>query len=376
MRIIMVEHSHLLGGVERHVLDLMLALRANGHAVCYAGPSDGWLGEQCRRHDLATLALPMRGMLDVLSALRLARFARRWQADLLHGHTQRGTRYATWAGRWTGIAALATAHSTHAHRRFERAARTICVSDAVRASLLAHGLPAARLTRIHSGIADPAPLAPPRGDARRMLGLGDDTLVLGMIARFVRAKGHEVAIEALARLQRANAVLLLAGADDNDQAEAMRRLAAERGVAGQIRFLGERSDVPRILAACDLVLAPSHREALSLALLEAAAMGVPAVASRVGGIPEAVEDGVTGLLVPDRDPAAFAAAIARLADDPAARRQMGAAARQRFLLRFARERMCEAVESVYREVLDAHAPRRLGAGAPLATYSSSPISRR
>ncbi|WP_028006782.1 glycosyltransferase family 4 protein [Solimonas flava] len=162
MRIIMVEHSHLLGGVERHVLDLMLALRANGHAVCYAGPLDGWLGEQCQRHDLSTLALPMRGMFDVLSALRLARFARRWQADLLHGHTQRGTRYATWAGHWAGIPALATAHSTHAYRRFERAARTICVSDAVRASLLANGLPAARLTRIHSGIADPAPLAPPR----------------------------------------------------------------------------------------------------------------------------------------------------------------------------------------------------------------------
>lgn len=351
MRIIHVQHSHGLGGVERHVLQLLCLLRDNGHAVCFAGPLDGWLSHQCVRHGIECFDLAMHGMYDLVSAVRLARFARRWNADLLHGHAQRGARYAIWAARRSGRVAVATAHSTNAASRFAGAQRLICVSDAVCRFLAARGWPREQLVRIYLGVADLAGDAPSRAAARTEFGLHDDDFVLGMVARFVAAKGHEVAIEALAQLQRDNAVLLLAGDDNNAVADAVRAQATALGIASRLRFLGERLDVARVLAACDLMLAPSHREALSLSLIEAAAIGVPAIAARVGGIPEVIEDGINGLLIADDDSTALARAIDALADDVARRRAMSAAGRQRFLQHFGLEPMCAAIEAVYREIL-------------------------
>ncbi|WP_240954106.1 glycosyltransferase family 4 protein [Solimonas marina] len=363
MRIIHVQHSHILGGVERHVLQMLCLLRDAGHAVCFAGPPDGWLGRQCIAQGIECLDLAMHGMYDLASALKLTRFARRWNADLLHGHAQRGTRYAVWAAKWSGRVAVATAHSTNADSRFAGAQRLICVSDAVRDFLVTRGWPRARLIRIHAGVADLAANAPSRDDARAALGLSDDALVLGMVARFVQAKGHEIAVDALARLRHRDAVLLLAGADDNAVAAAVRARAAKLGVSARLRFLGECRDVAPVFAACDMVLAPSHREALSLSLIEAAAMSLPIVATRVGGIPEVVEHDVNGLLVDDGDHAALAAAIDELADDPVRQWRLGAAGRRRFQQRFGLEPMREAVEGVYRDVLPSM-PLPLSSGAP------------
>ena len=99
LRIVMVAHSHILGGIEKHVAVLAEALGRLGHAVAYAGPSDGWLGAQMRALGCECVDVPMHGMYDPISAWKLRRFARRWQADIIHGHAQRGTRYARWAAR-------------------------------------------------------------------------------------------------------------------------------------------------------------------------------------------------------------------------------------------------------------------------------------
>lgn len=353
MKIILVEHSHVLGGVERHVLQLLRGLNAAGHVACFAGPGDSWLGEQCRSQGIELMHLPMRGMFDPYSAWRLARFARRWRADLLHGHTQRGARYAGWSARRSERPAVATAHSTHSYRYFDGVQRLLCVSDAVRQALIAHGYPGERTRLAYPGFDDPATNAPPRAEARRRLGLDDRDVVLLMVARLIHDKGHDVAIEAVKRLARPDIKLLLAGDDGNACGEQLRRQIESSGLAAQVRFLGQRDDVGALLSAADIVLGPSRREALSLSLVEAAAMQVPVIASRIGGIPEAVAENGSGLLVPAEDSHALADAIATLADDPPRRAAMGGVGRALYLERFSTRAMLESVLAVYAEVLDA-----------------------
>jgi glycosyltransferase involved in cell wall biosynthesis len=155
-----------------------------------------------------------------------------------------------------------------------------------------------------------------------------------MAARIVPAKGHDTALRALARLTD-QPWTLLAGDHHGDLGPQMQALAQELGIAGRVRFLGLREDVPALMAASDVLLAPSRREALSLTLLEASACGLPIVATRVGGIGEVVEEGASGFLVAPDDPPALAAAIAPLLADAALRarcgRGPGSASRPAFL---------------------------------------------
>ncbi|RMX04183.1 glycosyltransferase family 1 protein [Corticibacter populi] len=342
-RIVMVAHSHQLGGIERHVLMLSDALAERGHAIAYAGPLDGWLGEHMRSRGHACAPVAMRGMYDPLSAWQLRRFARRWRADVIHGHAQRGARYAHWAGGQR-IPSLATAHATNAHKWFAKGQRIIAVSYAVQDFLLSQGFAAGDVHVVHSGVPDLGPVAPP--DARPIS--ADRPLVLAMIARLDAVKGHDIALQALARLKdRWPLRLLFAGADDTPWAQQMRTQAETLGIAHQVTFLGQRSDVAQVLASVDVLLAPSRREALCLALIEGAAAARPGIGTDIGGIPEVIVDQHTGLLVPPQDPDALANAIAVLAADSATRIAMGHAARHRYEQRFTLPAMVRGVEAQY-----------------------------
>ena len=139
------------------------------------------------------------------------------------------------------------------------------------------------------------------------------------------------------------------------------RLAERLGIGSRVQFTGLRSDVPAVLASSTVSVMPSLNEALSNVLLESMAAGVPTVATRVGGTPEAIVDGVTGLLVPPADAAAMAAAIARLLNDPALAAALGRAARRAIEERFSVDRMVEATEQLYVDLLAEKRPRRVAA---------------
>jgi glycosyltransferase involved in cell wall biosynthesis len=352
MRIIQVLHSHRSGGAERHARQLMLGLRERGHELIYAGPTDGWLGEKLQADGFRCLHLPMHGLVDLPSIWRLARHARRFEADLIHGHLTRGAWYAGWAARLASCPNVATAHSDNAGKHFGRADRVIAVSQAVADFLRRSGVDAARIRTVHHGIAD---IAPPvseslRAHIRSALDLPADEPVLLMAARLVSAKGHDTALRALATLTQHRWTLILAGDHLRDLGPQVQALAQELGLGQRVRFLGLREDVPALLAASDVLLAPSRREALSLTLLEASACSLPIVASRVGGIGEVVQDGVSGRLVPADDPAALAQALMPLLEDPALRQRYGAAARHIYESRFTEGLMFDKTEAVYREV--------------------------
>ena len=210
----------------------------------------------------------------------------------------------------------------------------ICVScpEEERQFRRLYGDPAGRIEIVPPAV-EHAFFAPgDRGGARRAVGLPTDRAVLLFVGRIQPLKAPDVAIRALAHVPDRTAVLVIVGgasgaAGDGEEATA-RQLAADLGLADRVHFVAPRPHhiLSSYYRAADLVIVPSRSESFGLVALEAAACGVPVVASAVGGLLNIVHDGVTGLLVDGRDPARYARAISQLLDDPAGAAAMGAAA--------------------------------------------------
>ncbi|MEM1964379.1 MAG: glycosyltransferase [Candidatus Caldarchaeum sp.] len=178
----------------------------------------------------------------------------------------------------------------------------------------------------------------------------DSAVVIVHVGRFNVQKNHEMLLRAFARLRWAEPTYLwLLG--DGELMEPMRALARELQIEDRVRFWGIRSDVAAILNASDIFVLPSRWEGLPLSLMEAMAAGLPVVATAVGGVPEIVEHGVSGFLVPNEDEAALVEALQRLIDTPELRRAMGARARARAQERFDARAMTRAYEALYESIL-------------------------
>ncbi len=183
---------------------------------------------------------------------------------------------------------------------------------------------------------------------RRELGIPADATVLGIGVRLSAQKGLTYLVQALPEVvgRFPRVVLVIAGEGPLEQD--LRNEAEGLGLGGRVKFIGPRVDVPELLQVFDLYVLPSLWEGLPMVLLEAMAAGCPIVATGVGGVPSAIEDGVNGLLVPPRDPAALAHAIVRVLGDETLRRRMGQAGKQVFGERFSAEKMTRRYEQLYR----------------------------
>jgi glycosyltransferase involved in cell wall biosynthesis len=178
-----------------------------------------------------------------------------------------------------------------------------------------------------------------------------NTTVIGTLARFHKQKGHSYLLEAMTRVQtqRPGTRALLVG--DGPLRPEMEAKAGELDLSETVIFTGIRRDVPEILALLDVFVLPSLWEGLPVALLEAMAAGLPVVATRVGGVPEVVIDGVTGLLVPPRDPEALSETILRLLQDSDLRHRMGQAGQERVREHFSVDQMIRKTEALYERLL-------------------------
>ncbi|MGA2065032.1 MAG: glycosyltransferase family 4 protein [Thermoguttaceae bacterium] len=246
--------------------------------------------------------------------------------------------------------------------------RAIAVSEATRRDWIARtGIPEHRVVTIHNGI-DPERFCrkTSAGEARRRLGLPEDGQAVAGVGRLNAAKGFAYLIEALALLRqefpKANVVL----AGSGPLREKLESRAAALGLADRVVFLGQCADVDPVFDAADVFVLPSLSEALGFALLEAMAHELPAVGTRVGGVPEVLVPEETGFLVPPRDAAALAAALRPLLSSAELRSRMGQAGHQRVLQHFREDEMVRKTIDIYRQML--HNSRPCGGDRPRSIH--------
>jgi glycosyltransferase involved in cell wall biosynthesis len=196
--------------------------------------------------------------------------------------------------------------------------------------------------------------------ARREMGaIGDDDVVVGVVGRLVREKGYGEVFAAAAMLRHRSPSVRIAviGPDDPDKADAISAAERHAATASGVRFLGARDDIERLYAGMDVYVLASHREGFPRSAMEAAAMGIPVVATDIRGCRQVVDHGVTGVLVPRSDAAALADAVAELAADRARRARLGAAARDKARRQFDQQACIDITLGVYRRLLaDAGVP--------------------
>jgi glycosyltransferase involved in cell wall biosynthesis len=351
-----------LGGAEQHVLRLITGMEGARHSFAMVAP-DGpgsvlFDPRGIPRRPFRRLELDFpTGFSSVRRALRVE--AAVAPIDIVHVHVESALlRFARTV--LPDVPRIFTAHGIvgAASAKFWLTARAInwwadlaCVvsrDDLDR--FVAAGADPRKLRLVSNGVAAPATTADGRAAMAGRLGVvpGRD-LVVGILARLETEKGIDLLLRAAARLKDDVPRLVVAIAGTGRQEQRLKALAEELGIADRVRFPGFVKEVGDFLGCLDIYAQPSRAEAFGLGVTEAMSAGLPVVATRVGGLPEQVVDGETGILVPAEDAAALAAAIARLARDGNFREAAGAAARARHAAHFGPEHFIASMEEVYRE---------------------------
>jgi glycosyltransferase involved in cell wall biosynthesis len=227
----------------------------------------------------------------------------------------------------------------------------ITVSDFIRDEALRHGVPPERVTTIRNTFRPMPPVpADARAAVRAELGVPGDAPLIGIIARLDPGKGHHDTIDAFARVAAAHPTARLVIVGDGLIVGEVEAAMAASGLANRMRYVGYRTDIPRVLSALDVFIHPSRRDPCPLGVMEASAAGLPVVAYAEGGIAEIVAQGETGLLSPPEDVEGLAASLLRLVSEPELARRMGRAGRERIATQFRPEAAGEAFAAVMRQV--------------------------
>ena len=361
-RVLHVVDSLQTGGIERLVHDLVIA-RGGERTSVVCVESIGPFGEALQKRGISVVLI---GKQDGLpwALWRMWRHVRRVRPDVVHCHNLPAFLCGALAARLAGdIPVVMTKHGAlvpgnrigdRLNRLLIRGADVVAVSQEAAEIMRAWMPQGSRLVRyIPNGISmEPFGNLPPRQAARVQLGLPARSFIVGIVARVTPVKGHMLLIEVFARLLKRfpEALLLIVG--DGVRLPAVRVRIRELGIGESVLVMGERHDVPTLLAAMDVFCLPSEMEGMPMTVLEAMAAGLPVVTSNVGGIPEVVEEGRTGLMVASREPAELEAALLALAGDPDRAREMGRAGRERLLEKFSLERTISAYEDLYGEAMD------------------------
>ena len=336
-RILHTESSRGWGGQEMRVFAELSWMRAQGHWVALAAPAHSQIARRSQEAGFKVRALRTHKALLPAEVARLAAWMRRQRVDVVNTHSSNDGWTAGLAARLAGCRLVRSRHiEVDYPNRFWSgiAFRTLphhvlTTSDRIATRLMEElALPRERVSCIPTGI-DLERFHPSRpGTVRAQLDLPDAVPLVGMISVLRSWKGHVTLLEAAEKLLAERPVHFVIAGDGPGRAEIMEKIE-RMPWRGHVTLLGHRADVENVLASLDVLVLPSYaHEGIPQIILQAQAMARPLVATRIGGIPEVVADGVTGLLIEPRDSSALAASIARLLDDPALRARLGAAERR------------------------------------------------
>jgi sugar transferase (PEP-CTERM/EpsH1 system associated) len=363
IHVVHVLHSLGVGGTENGVVNLINALGGEFRHTIVSMSTRGALAARLSV-PVEIHALDRRRGLDLRASARLARLLRRLRPDVVHSRNW-GAFDAILAARLAHVPTLI--HGEHGweasdpagrnprRNRFRRLLaplvwRFITVSrDLERWLTTTVGVPADKIVTIVNGVDTARFAEAPRDAGRRALGLGEDRVVIGTVGRLNPVKDQGTLLDAFARVPDGRRELALVLVGEGPAAGALRDRAERPDLDGRVHFLGRRDDIPLVLRGLDVFALPSLNEGISNTVLEAMASGLPIVATRTGGNPELIEDGVTGRLVPVGDAAALAQALGTYARDPLLRTLHGKAARERAVEEFGLDRMVDRYRRLYLE---------------------------
>jgi glycosyltransferase involved in cell wall biosynthesis len=365
VRILHVAKVAGISGSENHLLQLLPQLTERGFDVRVVMLHEGEPGAQEFAARLRAAAIPVDELrlpraLDPVAFTRLGRIVRRERPAILHTHLVHADFHGLVAGRIARVPVLvSTKHGFNAFRdgrAFAAADRAVAgladVHIAISAGLARYlaereGFDASSFEIVHYGIASgPEPAALP-GVPR-----------LAIVGRLIPIKGHEVLFRALAAVRKDLPEITVDVAGDGPLDGELRETAARLGLGGTATFLGRVAPAASVLERAQLVVVPSFGEGFGMVALEAMERGRPVIASAVGGLPEIVDDGRTGILVRSGDADGLAAAIRELVSDPHRAQAFGRAGRARAIEQFSQERCTDRIEELYRSALAAAGDRR------------------
>ncbi|MCJ7626990.1 MAG: glycosyltransferase [Longimicrobiales bacterium] len=359
MRVLHLETGkHVYGGALQ-VLLLVEGLERRGIENLLVVPEGSDIEAQALSRGLPVHPLPMAGEADLFFPPRFRRLIRSTAPDLVHLHSRRGADTLGGLGaRWAGVPVVLTRRVDNPEPSWVLAAkyrlfdRVITISEAIQRVLIRQGVDPGRIRCVHSAL-DPSPFEGPcRRDAfLAEFGIAPDQPIVGMAAQFIPRKGHDLLLQAIPAILRDHPRTRFLLFGRGPLRGKVSRKVREAGLDGAIQIPGFREDLPDLLPCMDLLVHPAAMEGLGIILLQAAASGLPVVASAAGGIPEAVVDQLTGLLVPPSDPGALASAVSTLLADLPRARSMGKAGRDRVRSDFSVDRMVDGNLSVYRELV-------------------------
>lgn len=365
MAVLQLDTERGFRGGERQILLLAQGLAAGGvyHPVIGA-PARSELLRRAQEAGLEAVSIPFRGSFGIASLRAIIRVAADRGVKIIHAHTAHAVLPATVAAWWLRRWGSRQLPRVVIHRRVDFPIRAwlsrrlkyrlgiaafIAISSAVKRVLLEAGVPEARVHLVPSGVPPLAPPAAAAEDARAPQ--GDGCLRVVCVAHLAPHKGHEILLRAMSRVIAAlpEASLTLVGHGELEGE--LRALAAALHLDDRCIFLGFRNDVAALLPHFDVFAMPSLLEGLNTSVLDAMSAGLAVVASRTGGLPDAVADGETGLLVPPGDAAALADALLTLLRSSDLRRRLGEAGRFRATQQFSDSAMVRGVSAVYGAVL-------------------------
>jgi glycosyltransferase involved in cell wall biosynthesis len=359
--LMLVDHLNE-GGGERFAAGLAVHLPRDRFevTVCTSRHPPGPLRAEVEAAGIRHVGLDRRGRFDVARLAGLVRLLRRERFDVLHAHKFGSNLWGSLFGRACRVPVVVAQEQTWSYegrplRRFldgrvigRLAHAFVAVSSADRERMIdLESVPRAKTIVIPNAY---VPRPGGGGDLRAELGLRSDVPLVGTVCIHRRQKALEVLLEAFAVVTGRLPEARLAIGGSGPETEGLERLAAQLGLGDRVRFIGRRRDVDAVLRGLDVAAMSSDFEGTPLFALECMANGVPLVATAVGGLPDVVMDGETGLLVAPRDPAALAGAIEALLRDPDRRARMGEAARAR-LAGFTIERAAERFAALYERLL-------------------------
>jgi sugar transferase (PEP-CTERM/EpsH1 system associated) len=361
LHVVHVLHSLEVGGTENGLVSVVGALRAEYHhsviAVTHGGPLQARLPGDVAVHELGK-----RPGIDVRAAVRLSRLLRRLSPDIVHSRNW-GAFDAVLAARLARVPVVI--HGEHGREatdpdglnpRRNRVRRWVAPfvdrwvtvsAELERWLVRVVGIPSRKVRTICNGV-DLSRFSPgDRRAARAAMRLPEHVTVIGTVGRLDPVKDQIGLMEAYARLPQLSPPHALVIVGGGPCRETLIERASRPDLAGRVHLLGERGDVPQLLAGFDVFVLPSLAEGISNTILEAMASALPVIATRVGGNPELVDDGATGTLVPVGDREALSAALGMYLDGPALRARQGRAGRQRVVESFGLDRMAEGYRHLY-----------------------------